>query len=208
LLVMRLRRSHIFGVLVWVSALGLAIVVGLWIRSYVEPNVAEGPQVVWRQPDDVRPYLGHAIQVLSHAGGIRIHGNRLVLTQERDIAPYLRQPQRRVTYARIASWGPPAKWWHTLLFEWEPPRVQPWSRPPQKVVTMWDARVPYWFACLALALLPTYWIKRRIRQHRRRAAGLCPKCGYDRRATPECCPECGTTEAAAAELTDPQTLHM
>lgn len=36
----------------------------------------------------------------------------------------------------------------------------------------------------------------RVRAHRR-ASGLCPRCGYDLRASPGRCPECGTGAAVA-----------
>jgi hypothetical protein len=54
--------------------------------------------------------------------------------------------------------------------------------------------VPHWLATLALAALPAVAatrIYRRRRDARRTAAGGCPACGYDCRATPARCPECG-----------------
>jgi hypothetical protein len=53
--------------------------------------------------------------------------------------------------------------------------------------------LPYWFLSLLaatpwLALAWRYW---RNRAARRIAAGLCPACGYDLRASPDRCPECG-----------------
>jgi predicted amidophosphoribosyltransferase len=44
-----------------------------------------------------------------------------------------------------------------------------------------------WALALLLSLTPTLWLLRR----RPRAAGHCPHCGYDLRATPDRCPECG-----------------
>ena len=50
-----------------------------------------------------------------------------------------------------------------------------------------------WWLALLTAALPTWRLFAR-RRHRR--AGVCRRCGYDMRATPELCPECGTTAAA------------
>jgi hypothetical protein len=56
--------------------------------------------------------------------------------------------------------------------------------------------VPYWFLFTVVAV-PTVLLLRRHRlATRRRAANLCPACGYDCRATPDRCPECGTIPAA------------
>jgi len=57
--------------------------------------------------------------------------------------------------------------------------------------------IPYWFAILvpgAIAFAGAFW-KRRDR--RRLSGGLCARCGYDLRATPQRCPECGTIPGAA-----------
>jgi hypothetical protein len=53
---------------------------------------------------------------------------------------------------------------------------------------------PHWFLVLFLAIPPALALRRFIR-HRstrfRAAYGLCLRCGYDTRATPDRCPECG-----------------
>ncbi len=51
---------------------------------------------------------------------------------------------------------------------------------------------PHWALMLALSI-PWLTMMFRARRRRRRAdRGLCPACGYDLRASPDCCPECGT----------------
>jgi hypothetical protein len=54
--------------------------------------------------------------------------------------------------------------------------------------------VPMWFVTLLTALPPAVHAFR-LRRHRR-AKGVCLRCGYDLRATPDRCPECGTVPTA------------
>ena len=63
------------------------------------------------------------------------------------------------------------------------------------VCSAWTVSVPYWFAVMLLAAAPASRAVFEIRRFRRARAGLCPRCGYDLRATPGRCPECGTIAA-------------
>jgi hypothetical protein len=56
--------------------------------------------------------------------------------------------------------------------------------------------VPHWFPALLGAVAPLVWLRRFRRTRRRKARGLCARCGYDLRATPGRCPECGTLRAS------------
>jgi hypothetical protein len=51
--------------------------------------------------------------------------------------------------------------------------------------------LPMWLPVLLAALPPAIALARRERRRRRTLKGLCPRCGYDLRASPGRCPECG-----------------
>jgi hypothetical protein len=59
-----------------------------------------------------------------------------------------------------------------------------------------------WFAVAVFIAIIGYFVwqgRREIRDNReeaRKQMGLCPKCGYDLRASPERCPECGAAVPA------------
>lgn len=75
----------------------------------------------------------------------------------------------------------------------------PALKPREEIITVGVAdslrfAIPYWLQLLAFATAPTIFVFR-WNKKRRRPKGLCPKCGYDLRATPDRCPECGTVVA-------------
>jgi hypothetical protein len=61
--------------------------------------------------------------------------------------------------------------------------------------------IPHWFLALFFAVLPVLYLRARLRSRRRHRIGLCRRCGYDLRATPDRCPECGTFTTADTENT-------
>jgi len=61
--------------------------------------------------------------------------------------------------------------------------------------------IPYWFPAPLFAVLPARWFVLKGRARRRSRIGLCPRCGYDLRATPGRCPECGR-EVLTTEITE------
>jgi hypothetical protein len=64
-------------------------------------------------------------------------------------------------------------------------------------VDSWTGRAPYWAIVLLSGAAAAPWLRtagRRLidlRRRRRAGRGLCGRCGYDVRASPERCPECG-----------------
>jgi len=92
--------------------------------------------------------------------------------------------------------------------EWRPDLAHPWrllgvyverERPGSPLTRFHYVSFPYWLPAAMTAPLAVRAVRLAVewrRRRRRHAAGCCPRCGYDLRATPERCPECGTSPPA------------
>ena len=85
----------------------------------------------------------------------------------------------------------------------------PWEYPDEPVGLRFAGSLPYWHVSIPLWMPTAVLVApaltsvlhrgyRRWSRHASRRRGLCPKCGYDLRATPDHCPECGTPAKATA----------
>ena len=155
----------------------------LWVRSYFVGDTVRHSRIQLVGGWNVGELI---IQTSSGRGGVEFHTDRVVhdpeyyrLWRTRDEGwEYARQSPRAVAYGSVLSIWNYAGFGHAS------------ARRSTHAVAHW-VRAPYWFPALALALAPGRRLWRRLR--RRPAAGCCPACGYDLRATPDRCPECGRT---------------
>ena len=104
--------------------------------------------------------------------------------------------------------------------EWQPDAAHPWRllgvyverERPRSSSKFRYVSFPYWLPAAATAPLAVRAVRRAVewrravdwrRRRRRHAAGCCPRCGYDLRATPGRCPECGreSTQPAGSAST-------
>ena len=84
------------------------------------------------------------------------------------------------------------------------------GRSPSIGAAYWDVIVPLWLPAILFAVAPAWWVTRertRRRRRRRERAGLCTRCGYDLRASPEICPECGAA-GLGRRLDSPATRRL
>jgi hypothetical protein len=168
---MRRLFRHLFAVCAFSSLLLCLATCALWVRS-----LRTGDMLTWAGE--------RAIVVRSDPGLITVNVS-------------LAEPDQQLGF-RYDSWTHSSDW---SLWRWMGPRW--WdrmgfghyvggSRTGQRV----DQYVfPDYAVVVATAVLPAFACVRWFHSRRRTRIGLCPKCGYDLRASPDRCPECGAPAA-------------
>jgi hypothetical protein len=178
------------------STLLCGMVLAFWVRSYF---VCDLVRISFSDPKAPQPappellkgrnmtgpvYLFHRLDVESAEGGLCV-ANVYLLGQaasyDEQGSHWYQHNQSNVSQVVSQKFG----------FGWGLPGTRLSSA----------VMVPYWFIVLLTAPLPVIWAWRETKLRRARTAGLCKRCGYDLRATPDRCPECG---AEAAERLEPQ----
>ena len=163
---MKRRLFTILSALSLLVSLALAV---LWLRSlWVEDHVAPRPQ-----------YL-----IVSRAGELTVCHLRNVQLEVpvQRLAPVRRQLH---THLQQDLWPTADSRWRFAGIAYARSDLGTGHR--YVLIT-----VPYWILVAFAAVLPTLRVLRVRRSRAVRLAGLCPRCNYDLRATPDRCPECGT----------------
>jgi hypothetical protein len=160
------------------SLLLCVAVVALWARSFDSADVLEIPH-----------RSNRSAGVVSARGGVKLYVISRVWVHRTD-RPAERWLVRTGMPARAAAdWGQGALgmlgFRRGVSFHW---LFSPFGE--ERSTSHWVV-LPYWLLLLAAAVpvLSRMYVRRRAA--RRSRLSLCPRCGYDLRATPGRCPECG-----------------
>jgi hypothetical protein len=188
-------------------ALFVALAV-LWVRSYWRADTVNH-EARWRH--GTHSYY-RCFYVTSSGGGIaagrtsRAAHDALFAVRTKGLGFVRASPTRpprewSITTRRNPAYpfsplapAPPA---HRLGFQFH--RAGPSGRRDHVISDHWRFVMPHWLPTLATAVLPAAWLWMRRRTRRRlalSAAGHCPQCGYDLRASTDRCPECGEGSGA------------
>jgi len=96
-------------------------------------------------------------------------------------------PPDRLSFRRFPLWKGRTRWW-SFAFGRGTLTGPPALGGHEDYV---NAVIPIWSIFVVTAALPAFWLLRIWRRLRKGKDGLCARCGYDLRASPDQCPECG-----------------
>jgi hypothetical protein len=165
----------IFNGLAVLSLLVCMVLMAMDIRSFwTDDHIFHADEGVW-----------HVADLCSISGCIDFE--RMRFTDP----PYGQHSMRIDSYYDVTpgwgwSHGEPWSSWH-----WREMLLGDYQHDVQLGTDSVSIEVPYWLFIVLSAILPARWLIIRRRWQRRQRAGLCRRCGYDLRATPDRCPECG-----------------
>jgi hypothetical protein len=176
------------------SILLFVAVSALWVRSYYGRDQIG----IWSR----RPEGGRVVErrygVFSAGGVMAVAGGTLSRSSDAYLQDEGTSPGAPVDGA---GWTDDAPTWpHGLMddfsilgFHWDSDGTQ--DVDGRYVVERTYVRIPFWPFALASLVLPARRLigalRRWLRSRRLSRRGLCVRCGYDLRATPDRCPECG-----------------
>ena len=190
-------KRRLLNLVTAVSLLLFVAVAALWVRSYLVSDDFDGVFVAHdglpaeEDPPDPASHL-YEIDWYVFADSGRLYVSRYAYGKE---ARGMQSPARLKTGWRYRR-RPPA---HYTLYEksalrWIGAGFSSHGDGTPRTTSSWHVAVPFWLIAGAFAVLPAARAVARLRRRRHRV-GLCPRCGYDLRATPGRCPECGAVPA-------------
>ena len=168
-------KKWFFNFMAGLSLLLCLATAGLWVRSYWRFDRVWylGPPAESRIIDEMSSQKGSVGASYSHGNRgevLAITSRFILISQEADAG---------VTTNMMEG----LEGWYCFGFGY----VNYMSPPLRVMIVM----IPHWLLLLLLLVLPTMRFARFRRQRNRLRKGLCLRCGYDLRASPERCPECG-----------------
>ena len=193
---MRRIFRHTFNVLSVLSLLLCAATAVLWMRSYrtadfISLRHTSGDAMLQSTP-------GSIVIKVSRFNSSGPIGHRFDFKYDRSTPPDSAANILAPMYVLNVDQGD--AWVH---LEWHDYVWVHWQRRGTRDSISTGA-VPFWSLVGLQAMPPFAWLMLHWRstacKRRRTRDGLCARCGYDLRATPDRCPECGTVSQKPPEL--------
>ena len=176
-------KRRLFNLAAALSLLLCVASVGLWVRSYWRTDV-----VVW----PVRHSECCLLVSKGWAAFVRIDGTEtftlLSMDGYAESTPDESATIKDFQKDMVLAWCS-----QTAGYQWG----VGCRRTPQMAI----AALHLWIPATIMSAGPAWIARRWLRGHRRRLLGLCDRCGYDLRATPDRCPECGTVPPKKETMT-------